>query len=159
MAIIVAAAPNLTRQYEECPETYKLKLRRLLKIMVVMSVSTALILSIFSSLIIHLLYGPAYAEAAPLLTIQAWAGVFVAMSVASGPWFVNTGNMRYGLYQAIAGMITSICLNYLLIPVYGLAGAAASLVVSYAISTVLLNAFFRNTRALFLMQMQSFALR
>lgn len=158
-AIMTAAAPNLTRRYEAGVDDYHTDLRRFMRIMVGMSVAAALVLTFFSGFIVQLLFGPAYAAAAPVLAIQTWAGVFVAIGVASSPWFINTGMMRYGLYQAVAGAIASICLNSILIPAYGLTGAAVSLVLSYAISAVLLNACFHNTRVLFAMQMRAFVLR
>ena len=158
-AIVLAAAPNLTRQYEVSIDAYETELRRLLRYMVIMSVSTAAILSLFAPLIIRILFSAPYAAAAPVLAIQAWAGVFVAVGVASGPWFINTGHMRYGLYQAVAGAVASICLNLILIPLYGLIGAAASLVISYGISAVLFNAVSGTTRTLFSMQLRAFVLR
>ena len=158
-AIMAAAAPDLTRRYEASVDDYHADLTRFMRIMVGMSVAAALVLTFFSGFIVQLLFGAAYAAAAPVLAIQTWAGVFVAIGVASSPWFINTGLMRYGLYQALAGAIASICLNYILIPAYGLTGAAVSLVISYAISAVLLNACFHNTRVLFLMQMRAFVLR
>ena len=119
---MAAAAPNLTRRYEASVDDYQADLTRFMRIMVGMSVAAALVLTFFSGFIVHLLFGAAYAGAAPVLAIQTWAGVFVAIGVASSPWFINTGMMRYGLYQALAGAIASICLNYILIPAYGLTG-------------------------------------
>lgn len=159
VAIVAAAAPNLTRSYESSVIAYTHEMRRLLRVMVVMSLVAAALLTAFSSLIVPILFGQAYAAAAPVLAIQAWAGVFVAVGVATSPWFVNTGLMRYGVYQAVAGMITSICSNILLIPIYGLIGSAVSLVISYAVSAVFINACFPQTRSLFAMQMKAFLLR
>lgn len=158
-AIIMGAAPNLTRQYESSPEGYNREIGRLLRIMLLMSVAAAAFISILAPVIVVRLLGPAFGPAAGVLAIQAWAGVFVAIGVASNPWFINTGQLRFGLYQALAGAAASICLNLLLIPAYGLIGAAASLVASYAISAVLVNACFRQTRPLFAMQMRAFVLR
>ncbi|MFV3464644.1 polysaccharide biosynthesis C-terminal domain-containing protein, partial [Mycobacterium tuberculosis] len=93
------------------------------------------------------------------LSIQVWAGVFVAMGVGANPWFINTGHIRYGLYQAVAGAIVGIVFNLLLIPRYGLVGASMSLVASQAVSAVLLNAVFGRTRSLFLLQAKAFILR
>lgn len=159
VAIVAAAAPNLTRRYEESVVGYTGELQRLLRIMVAMSVVVAVLMTAFSSLVVPLLFGHAYAEAAPVLAIQAWAGVFVAVGVATSPWFVNTGLMRYGVYQAVAGMITSICANFILLPIYGLIGSAISLVISYAVSAVFINACFPQTRSLFAMQIKAFLFR
>lgn len=159
MAVVMGAAPNLTRRFEEGNEAYLAELGRLLRIIVLLAVAAAGALSLLSPLLLPLLFGPQYAAAAPILAIQAWSGVFVALGVASGPWFINTGHLRYGLYQAVAGAVVSIVLNLALIPVFGLKGAAYSLVISYAVSALLLNACFPATRPLFFLQLKAFVLR
>ncbi|MDG5973016.1 MULTISPECIES: flippase [Sphingomonas] len=159
VSIIAAAMPSLTQQYQVSLEQYERSLGRLLRLLILMSVPAALFISLFSGFILNILFGPAYAAAALPLSIQVWAGVFVAMGVGANPWFINTGHIRYGLYQAVAGAIVGIVFNLLLIPRYGLVGASMSLVASQAVSAVLLNAVFGRTRSLFLLQAKAFILR
>lgn len=159
LAIITGAAPTLTRHYDESLQSYERELGRLMRLMVLLSVPLAAVLSLGSGPLVHLLFGTRYAAAAPVLAIHAWAGVFVALGVATNPWFINTGNLRYGLYQALSGAVTSVTLNAILIPRFGLIGAAFSLVLSYAVSAIGMNAIFPQTRGLLLMQLRALTLR
>jgi len=158
-AIMAAALPRLTQSYELGIEAYERELRNWMRIMMLIAIPMALGLSLMSNIVIDLLFGAAYAEAGAALAVQAWAGVFVAIGVATGPWFINTGMLRYGFYQAGIGAVASISLNLLLIPRFGLLGASYGMVISYAISAMLCNALFRDTRRLFVMQLKAMVFR
>lgn len=159
VAIVAGAAPSLTRHYNEDEAVYTAALGRLMRIMLLLSLLPAVCFTLGAPYIIALLFGPAYAAAAPVLAIQTWAGVFVAIGVATTPWFINTGQLRFGVYQAVAGALVSTILNALLIPRFGLIGAALSVVISYGISAVAMNACFAATRGLFMIQMRALVLR
>lgn len=158
-AIVAGAAPSLTQLYHSSPQDYMRELQRLMRLMVLLSIVPAAAFTLGAPLIIHLLFGAAFAEAAPVLAIQCWAGVFVAIGVAAGPWFINSGQLRFGVYQAFAGAIASVLLNSMLIPALGMIGAAIAVVVSYAVSAVLMNAPFAATRPLFVMQLRALMIR
>ena len=50
---------------------------RLYDLMVALALPIAIVVSVFSAPLISLLYGPSYAESAPILAIHVWAGPFV----------------------------------------------------------------------------------
>jgi PST family polysaccharide transporter len=154
-AIVAGAAPTLTRRHEEGDDVYAKELTRLMRLMVYLSIPLAAGISLLAPFIIPILFGAKYAAAIPVLQIQAWSGVFVALGVASNPWFINTGHLRYGVYQAVAGAVMSLILNFAMIPRLGLTGAAISIVVSQIVSSILVNAIFPATRGLFRMQLRS----
>ena len=158
-AVMAAALPTLSRAHQEGMVAYEALLKKWLRGMVLLAFPASLTLSLGAPYIVDLLFGPSYSVAAQVLAIHAWAGVFVAVGVASGPWFINTGHMRYGLYQAVVGAIVSVGLNMLLLPMMGIVGSAVALVVSYAVSAVLMNAVFPETRPLFRLQLQAFGLK
>ena len=159
MAIMSAALPRLTRSYEGGIEAYTTELRYWMRIMMMIALPTAIALSLMSNLVVDILFGDAYAEAGPLLSVQAWSGIFVAIGVATSPWFINTGQLRFGLYQAGIGAIACVALNLLLIPQFGMLGASFGMVISQAISAVLCNALFHQTRSVFRMQIKAMLLK
>jgi O-antigen/teichoic acid export membrane protein len=121
-----------------------------------LSLVAALAMSLGSRQIIGLIYGPAYAAAAPVLAAHAWGGIFVGVGVASTAWFINTRNTQFGLYQAIAGAVVSIGLNLVLIPHFGVVGAAWTLVAAQFVSAFAFNACFASTRPIFRIQFEAF---
>jgi polysaccharide transporter, PST family len=158
-AIMAAALPRLTRSFEQGMAAYETELRYWIRLMMMIALPAALGLSLLSGLVVQTLFGPAYADAGPVLSVQAWAGVFVAIGVATGPWFINTGLLRFGLYQACIGAIVSVALNFLLIPRFGLMGASFAMVASYGISAVVCNGLFHETRPLFRLQLKAMMFR
>lgn len=102
---------------------------------VIVSIGTALV----ASLIISFLYGEKYSEAVPVLAIHAFTNIFVFQGVAQSLWILNERLGIYATYKTIAGALFAIMANYLLIPIYGIAGAAISANISFAVSAVLSN--------------------
>ena len=93
-----------------------------------------------------------------VLSIHVWAGLFVAMEVASSRWLINDGFAKMIMYRAIISAVVNIVLNYVLIPIHGPVGAAWATVVSYSVSGFILHAFVRRTRKLFTQQVKSLVL-
>jgi PST family polysaccharide transporter len=155
-ALMSAALPRLTRAFELGLDVYEVELRRWLRLMLIIAIPVAAAISLTAPFIVETLFGAAYSPAAPVLAVQAWAGVFVAIGVASSPWFINTGHMRYGLYHTAIGAVASVGLNFILIPTIGLLGASLSMVFSYALSSVFCNVMFRETRPLLKQQLKAF---
>ncbi len=156
LAIMTAVVPRLAAKHAESEEYYRAALRKVMQAIAGLSIVAALVMSLGSRPIIHLLYGKAYAASAQVLAIHAWAGLFVGMGVASTSWFVNTRNVQFGLYQALAGAVVSLGLNLILIPRFGVVGAAWTTVASQFVSAVAFNACFRRTRQIFLIQLEAF---
>lgn len=102
--------------------------------------------------LITLLYGTAFNDAGLVLRIHVLAAPFVFLGVASSQWFIDRGLTKAVLARSVAGAVTNVLLNLILIPLYGAVGAAISTVVSYAVSGMLMNATERRTRPLFWMQ-------
>lgn len=159
MAMVAAATPTLTRLYESDPTLYESHLRQLMRSLVLLAVPTAAALSLLSPYVVSIMFGPSYAAAASILAVQAWAGVFVALGVAASPALLITGKIKYGVYQAVCGAATSVCLSIVLIPRYGLMGGAISVLISNLVSALLFNALFPATRKIFWMQINALVLR
>jgi len=109
-----------------------------------------------SKFIISLLFGANYIQAAGVLKIYIWSGVFVFFGVASGKWFVAENLQKYSFYNAMAGAISNIILNSLLIPKLGINGAAISTVISYGMASYLTMILFRHTRINFRLATRAF---
>jgi polysaccharide transporter, PST family len=155
VSVTSSVAPGLTAIFARSHAEYLQKLRKIIGLMAALGVAVALGLTLCSKLIVDLLYGKQYAESSAILAIHGWAGVFVAIGVVSSSWFVNTGQLKYSMYQTMTGAVCNIALNAVLIPRYAGLGAAVATVVSQVLATVLLNALSPRTRELFTLQIQS----
>jgi len=155
IAIISSAFPAILDCKKRSEALYRKRLQDLFSTMAWMGVAMAALMTFASGTVVHLLYGPAYAGAAPVLTIHIWAGIFVALGAASASGLTAENMQKYGLYRTINGCIANVALNFLLIPRYGISGAAIATVLSYGFS-VLSIGFFRPGRFMFWMMLRSF---
>jgi O-antigen/teichoic acid export membrane protein len=135
---------------------YERRLQQLFRFMFVLSAGIALVTTLLSRMLVEVLLGPAYVVAAPVLAIQVWSAVFVFIGVAQSIWIVNENRGRILMLQAALGAITAVCCNLVLIPKFGVAGAAVTTLISYGVSAYLSNLvvaprlFWMQTRALLL---------
>ncbi|WEL24019.1 flippase [Candidatus Nanohalovita haloferacivicina] len=96
---------------------------------------TFLILLLFSETILQILWGGQYTEASFALSILACGYLINATVGRVGSFLNSTGHTRYILYNNIAALTLNLILNILLIPIYGIIGAA----IATATSTILTN--------------------
>jgi O-antigen/teichoic acid export membrane protein len=153
--IVSTLYPMLIQAKEQGERIYYLRLQQLFNMMVWISVLIALITTFISSALIGLLYGKAYADSAPVLNIQIWSAIFVFLGIASGRWYLIEGRYRHISRRSITGVIVNVLLNYILIPVYGITGAAIASLVAMMFSYYLYDLFTAETRPVFYMKTKS----
>ena len=115
------------------------------------SIALALLMTIFSSRLVNLVYGRAFSESGPILAVHIWAGVFVFLGRAGSIWTMINGYQKFSLLAALAGLVVKVVLNRLAIPVYGPMAAAVSMIICQAIAAYLMYAAWSRTRPVFWM--------
>jgi PST family polysaccharide transporter len=109
----------------------------LFRVMVMLTIAVAVPVTFLAGPIIYFLYGPDYVAAGPILAVHIWAGLSVALGVATSPWLVNEGMASVKLQMTIFGAIVNVLLNLWLIPLYQGFGAAIATVIAYMSATLL----------------------
>ena len=93
--------------------------------------------SLASGWLVQLVYGSAFAAAAPVLAVQAWMAAFVFFGVARGRWLMARHQQADSMYVDLVAIAINVAMNLLLIPRYGAFGAAvASLVTGFGANLV-----------------------
>lgn len=159
MAVTAAVAPALTAAHQRSEEEYKRKLMAVTRALVWLAVAVAVAITFNADRIITLLYGRGFEEAATVLAVHAWAGVFASLGLASGAWFINAGLTRLRMLNTLIGAGANIALNLYVIRRFGVLGAAVSTLASYCLAGFVLNAFSARSRPMFWLQLRSFAFR
>jgi O-antigen/teichoic acid export membrane protein len=124
--------------------------------MVWIAIFIAIPISLFAKPLIQFLYGTEYTEAAGVLAIYIWSGIFVFLGVANGKWILLENLQIYSFYRTIIGGIVNILLNLIMLPILGIKGAAYSTLISYSIASYFSMALFENSRANFILSSSSF---
>ena len=134
---------------------YLFRLRVLFSVLVWIGILVAAITAFIYDWLIIFLYGQDYQQAGQVLMIHIWGGIFVALGAASGSWFVSENLQRYALYRTLLGASVNIALNFVLIPKYGILGAAIGTVVAQSVAALFFDILTAKTRVLFFTKLKS----
>ena len=144
--ITTSLFPSIINAKKVSEQLYYTRLQRLYAFMIWLAIAIALPMTFLSNWLVTLLYGAAYGEAGQVLMINIWAGVFVFIGVASSKWFISEGLQKHLTINTVVGAIVNVLLNLLLIPRYGIYGAAIATVISQALASYFMNLMFQRTR-------------
>lgn len=95
---------------------------------------------------IWLLYGEEYLSAAVSTKILTFGTIFTYWGVAKGIWFISENKQKYLKWLSLCGAASNCILNYLLIPMYGINGAAIATVASEMIVNFISGFFIKEIR-------------
>ena len=112
-----------------------------------MGVFVGLVVIIFGKSVVGLLFGAAYIDAYTALVFNIWNGIFISQAVARGIWMISENLQIYRLYSNIIVVVLNISVNLLLIPKYGIAGAAVATLITQALGTWIVSLFWKPLRA------------
>lgn len=154
MAVTTSIFPAILNAKQNNTAEYMKRLEKLYDLMAFISVLIAVFISLLSGFIIQLFYGSAFTSSSTVLAIYIWSGVATFLGVASNQFLIAENLTKLSLYRSVFGMITNILLNFLLIPLYGINGAAWATFVSYFLSTFFIG-LFRESRAQTVMMFRS----
>ncbi|MBD2148126.1 flippase [Sphaerospermopsis sp. FACHB-1194] len=155
-AISSSVAPSIYAAKQVSEELYYQRIKKLIRLLVMISLVVAVPMSFISTTIITLLFGNGYAAAGSILGIHIWAAVFVFIGVASNSWFIAEGLTQLAFRRTLMGAVVNVILNWLLIPAYAGVGAAVATVISQAIASFFSNATHAKTRKIIKVQIKCF---
>ncbi len=158
MVIASSLFPAIINAKKQSEELYHARLQKLYNLMVWMAIAIALPMTFLSDWVIHLLYGNQYNQAGSVLMIHIWTGVFIFLGVASGKWFMAENLQMLAFLRTFYGMIINIILNIILIPKYGIQGAATATLISQIMAAYFSDLFNKKTKKMFWMKSKSFFL-
>jgi len=149
-AVVTASLfPAILSTRQKSKLLYQDRLQKLYDLMVWGSVAVAIPTTLIADWLILILYGNEFKDAADVLRIYIWAGVFVALGVASSKWLVVENLQIYSFYRTVLGAVLNISCNLWLIPIYGIKGAVFATLISYFIVAYVSLGFFKKTRGNF----------
>jgi len=155
IAIVASVFPSLLETRKISEEVYIRRLQRLYDLMVLLSLAVALPMTFLSDRVVLLLFGPSYADAGAVLAIHIWAAVFVFLGVASSKWFIAENRQMLSLQRTLLGVLVNIVLNLIMIPKFGIIGAAYATIFSQAFAALFFDVMQKATRPMFAMKLRS----
>lgn len=145
-SIINSAEPILLKTYDKNKEKFETQYQMLLMGITAMGIAVGLGFTVFSKLIIFILYGEEYYGAVPALSILIWATCFSMIGTARGIWIISSGKNKYSKYFTSMGAIINAALNAFVIPKWGFVGASATTLISEIFVSMAAPLVFPETR-------------
>jgi len=99
---------------------------------------TFLILILFSEQVLYILFGSEYRAASVVLSILALGYLISALVGRVGSYLKSRSRTKYVLYNSGAALTLNLVLNVVLIPIYGIIGAAVATASSIILSNLLM---------------------
>jgi len=151
MAITSSVFPAIINARKISEKLYYGRLQKLYDLMTWLAIGIALATTFFANDIIRLLFGVQYQDAAGVLRIHIWAGVFVFLGVAVGKWFLNENLQFIAMICTIIGAVLNILLNFTLGRKYGIIGFAYATLISYFIVNYIVLLFNKKMMTQFIL--------
>lgn len=115
-----------------------------IKIMLLTSIIMGVILLFLSDIFVNILFGSEYQMSAIILVYLIPGIVFGSISRLIANDFAGRGKPEYNLYTSIFTLISNIVLNFILIPIFGVIGAALATSITYLINLILKCILYRR---------------
>lgn len=110
---------------------------------------------ILAPFLIPLLYGDQYSQSVGIFQIHCWVSIPLFLASARKFWFEVKGWLSFLFVFEVVGAVLNIVLNIILIPKFGVKGAAFSTLISAITSALLVTWMSKRTRSYAILQLQS----
>ncbi len=154
-AVISSVFPAILLTKRQDEALYRKRVQRLFNLIVLIGYVFALPVTLLAPVVIDVLFGPEFAEAAPQLAVLAWAGVWVGLSVARTPVLHAQNFIKLSGVGALSGAVVNCLLNLMLIPSYAGIGCAIATFISYSVSAWLSSFLYAETTPIGFMQLRA----
>ncbi|HOI90165.1 MAG TPA: flippase [Candidatus Rifleibacterium sp.] len=158
MVFAQSVSPTLIRLHSEKKSNYIRYYELLSSASTVAGYLLLAMFLLFSDLVVTRLYGIAYQESSGVLKVLAFAQVFMFNAFLRSAHLTINNKQFYLLISTILAAFFNILLNTVLIPSFGLTGAAWATVATQAFSLLVVNGMFRETRDIFIIQIRAFTI-
>ena len=117
---------------------YKKRLKALYLLIIGIALSIAIISTILAPWVLVILFGKAYSAAVVILQIYVWSGIGLFVGWVIVQHLLSENRSRGILVYNLLSMLTNVFLNIILIPRFGLTGAAWATLISYSAGPIVM---------------------
>ena len=101
-------------------------------------IAYCIFITVFAKWIILLLYGDKYINPVPSLSLVVWYTSFSYFGAINNLYMVAEGKTKWVQLTTLVGALTNVVLNFVLIPMYGVTGAAAASLITQIFANFIL---------------------
>ena len=138
--------PAILNAKQKAPEKYARLLITLSKTLVIFGVLVCLLVSLFASSIVNLLYGHQYADSVGVLQIYVWSFLLICFASIFGKWLLAENLQYFNFRFTVVALLINLFGNYFLIPIFSVNGAAWAFIAAQFIPFPLMLLIDKNLR-------------
>lgn len=129
-AIIDSMKATIMKYHNEDKAMYEKMNRKLYALIFYLSFFASLFIMIVAPLFIKIVYGEAYMPSVTPLRIVVWYVAFSYLGVARDIWIICEKKQKYLKFLYLGSAALNVVLNYIMIPIIGVSGAAIATVLT-----------------------------
>ena len=146
IALLDVMRPMVMQAKGKDEKLYQKRLTETFCSLIYLTVFFSIAVTIFAKLIIWILYGESYLIAAQTLRIVVWYCAFAYIGSGRSVYLICEGKNKYAQVFCAWGAVIDIALNWLLIPRFGINGAAFATLITHIFSDFIIPGLYRETR-------------
>lgn len=135
-AIIDSFRPTIFEGYNISIPVFEKRLKILYSIVIYFSLLQSIFITVFSKVIIYVLYGPDYMIASSCLSIVVWYTTFSYVGAIRDIWLLSNNLQKYLWKINLIGAFLNVILNFFLINILGINGAAIASLITQIFTNV-----------------------
>lgn len=132
--IVTATAPLLARYHKQSDVVFDEKLGQLLRWLFWFVLVMVILASLGAEIFMTRLFGEIYADAVPVFEILVWVIVPLLFNLFTTQAAINAGKLRFLAETGCIGLVSGLLLGIILIPLWGIYGAAISALLSHILA-------------------------
>jgi O-antigen/teichoic acid export membrane protein len=145
-AILDSGRPLIVEAKGRDEQLYQLRIRQLSAGVIWICVIYSIGITVFSKLAIQILYGDAYIGANLCLKIAVWYTAFSYLGSGRSLWLICEKKNKYVFLFSAMGAATNLVLNFIMIPLWGINGAAIATLLTQIMANFIYPTLFKETR-------------
>lgn len=158
-ALIASARPLIMQAKDANEQLYLRRIQQLYSVIFWLGVIVSVSVTLFSRTIMSILYGQAYMDACGALVISIWYGIFAQLGSARSIWILCENKNKYVKFYVGIGVVVNLVLNTIMIPVWGINGAAFATLITQITVCIFAPLLYRETRTHTILVFQAIVLK
>ncbi|MBQ8291213.1 MAG: flippase [Clostridia bacterium] len=145
-AIIDSARPSILESQKVSEEAFEENMKRLYCVIIYLSLAQCLFITLLSPWIVQILYGRDYAPTAQVLRLVVWYTTFAYLGMVRNIWILAKEKQKYLWIINLSGVLMNVTINAVLIPVWGIMGAAFASLFTEIFANVIVSTLIKPIR-------------
>lgn len=133
LGIVNSLVPAIINGKKTGADTYRRRLKSLLWFVALISLAAAVFFTAFADKILLFFYGTDFTAGASILKIYIWGGIGMSLGFVVNQLLIIENRTKIIFVFGLISMLVNVVLNLILIPRFGMSGAAFATLISYSI--------------------------